>query len=96
MTESPSLDWLLDDLVARVPSARQAVVLSVDGLLTGSSSNMPIIEAEHLAAVAAGFSGSPGQPVGTFRGGAVRQTIVEMESASSSSPPPDTVPAMPC
>jgi predicted regulator of Ras-like GTPase activity (Roadblock/LC7/MglB family) len=81
MTETPSLDWLLDDLVGRVPSARQAVVLSVDGLLTGSSSNLPTTDAEHLAAVAAGFSGLARTAGRHFRGGAVRQTIVEMETA---------------
>ncbi len=81
MTETPSLDWLLDDLVGRVPAARQAVVLSVDGLLTGQSSNLPKTDAEHLAAVAAGFSGLARTAGRHFHGGAVRQTIVEMESA---------------
>jgi len=81
MTDTPSLDWLLDDLVTRVPSARQAVVLSVDGLLTGSSTNLPKADAEHLAAVAAGFSGLARTAGRHFRGGPVRQTIVEMESA---------------
>jgi predicted regulator of Ras-like GTPase activity (Roadblock/LC7/MglB family) len=75
------LDWLLDDLIGRVPSARQAVVLSVDGLLTGSSSNLAKQDAEHLAAVAAGFSGLARTAGRHFRGGPVRQTIVEMESA---------------
>ena len=32
-----SLGWLLDDLISRVPSARQAIVLSVDGLLMAAS-----------------------------------------------------------
>jgi uncharacterized protein len=81
MTDTPSLDWLLDDLVGRVPSARQAVVLSVDGLLTASSSNLPTTDAEHLAAVAAGFSGLARTAGRHFRGGPVRQTIVEMETA---------------
>jgi len=81
MTDAPSLDWLLDDLVGRVPPARQAVVLSVDGLLTASSSNLPTTDAEHLAAVAAGFSGLARTAGRHFRGGPVRQTIVEMETA---------------
>jgi uncharacterized protein len=81
MTDTPSLDWLLDDLVSRVPAARQAVVLSVDGLLTGASSNLARADAEHLAAVAAGFSGLARTAGRHFRGGPVRQTIVEMESA---------------
>ena len=81
MTDTPSLDWLLDDLIGRVPSARQAVVLSVDGLLTGSSSHLAKQDAEHLAAVAAGFSGLARTAGRHFRGGPVRQTIVEMEAA---------------
>ena len=81
MTDTPSLDWLLDDLVARVPAARQAVVLSVDGLLTGASKTLARSDAEHLAAVAAGFSGLARTAGRHFHGGPVRQTIVEMESA---------------
>ena len=82
MTDTPSLDWLLDDLVDRVPAARQAVVLSVDGLLTGSvRQSGRSTDAEHLAAVAAGFSGLARTAGRHFRGGPVRQTIVEMESA---------------
>lgn len=80
MTEAKSLDWLLDDLVGRVPSARSAVVLSVDGLLTGASGNLPTTEAERLAAVAAGFAGLARSAGRQFHGGPVRQTIIEMES----------------
>ena len=35
---SGELDWLLDDLVARVGEVRHAVVLSNDGLAVGASS----------------------------------------------------------
>jgi predicted regulator of Ras-like GTPase activity (Roadblock/LC7/MglB family) len=81
MTDAVSIDWLLDDLVERVPAARQAVVLSVDGLLTGKSGSLATTDAEHLAAVASGFAGLARTAGRHFRGGAVRQTIVEMESA---------------
>ena len=81
MTDAVSTDWLLDDLVARVPAARQAVVLSVDGLLTGKSRGLDRTDADHLAAVAAGFAGLARTAGRHFRGGPVRQTIVEMESA---------------
>ncbi|WP_353853534.1 roadblock/LC7 domain-containing protein, partial [Nocardia sp.] len=30
-----SLDWLLDDLIERLPDVRFAIVLSTDGLLLG-------------------------------------------------------------
>lgn len=75
------LDWLLDDLVARVPTAKQAVVLSVDGLLMGSSDGLSRDDAEHLAAVASGFSSLARGAARRFNGGPVRQTIIEMDAA---------------
>jgi predicted regulator of Ras-like GTPase activity (Roadblock/LC7/MglB family) len=81
MTDAPGADWLLDDLVDRVPAARQAVVLSVDGLLTGKSHALSRTDAEHLAAIASGFAGLARAAGRHFRGGPVRQTIVEMEQA---------------
>jgi predicted regulator of Ras-like GTPase activity (Roadblock/LC7/MglB family) len=75
------LGWLLDDLVERVPTARQAVVLSVDGLLMGASEGMSRDDAEHMAAIAAGFSSLARGSGRHFDAGPVRQTIVEMESA---------------
>jgi predicted regulator of Ras-like GTPase activity (Roadblock/LC7/MglB family) len=74
------LDWLLDDLLERVPAARHAAVLSSDGLLTGASAGLSREDAEHLAAVAAGFQSLARGAGRRFGGGAVRQTIVEMES----------------
>ena len=76
-----SLGWLLDDLVQRVPSARQAVVLSVDGLLMGASQGVSQADAEHMSAIAAGFQSLARGASRHFQAGAVRQTIVEMESA---------------
>jgi predicted regulator of Ras-like GTPase activity (Roadblock/LC7/MglB family) len=75
------LGWLLDDLVARVPSARQAVVLSVDGLLMAASQGLSREDAEHMSAIAAGFQSLSRGAGRHFQGGPVRQTIVEMESA---------------
>ena len=49
-----SLNWLLDDMVQRVPGVQQAIVLSTDGLLIGRSSNVAQEDAEHLSAVASG------------------------------------------
>ena len=78
---SDGLGWLLDDLVERVPSASKAVVLSVDGLLMGSSRGLPRDEAEHMAAIAAGFQSLARGTTRHFNAGPVRQTVVEMESA---------------
>jgi predicted regulator of Ras-like GTPase activity (Roadblock/LC7/MglB family) len=76
-----SLDWLLDDLVERVPAAQQAVVLSADGLLMGSTSGLAREDAEHLSAMAAGFQSLAKGASRHFGTGPVRQTVVEMESA---------------
>ena len=80
-TDTGSLDWLLDDLIERVPAAHQAVVLSVDGLLMGASEGMSREDAEHMSAVAAGFQSLARGTGRHFGGGKVRQTIIEMESA---------------
>ncbi|GGM76726.1 roadblock/LC7 domain-containing protein [Dactylosporangium sucinum] len=75
------LNWLLDDLVGRVPAVRQSVVLSVDGLMMGASRGLTQEDAEHLSAVAAGFQSLARGAGRHFGGGPVRQTIIEMESA---------------
>ena len=75
------LTWLLDDLVARVENARQAVVLSADGLLIAGSTGLSREDGEHLSAVASGFQSLARGAGRHFGGGAVRQTIIEMESA---------------
>ena len=75
------LGWLLDDLIERVPSARQAIVLSVDGLLMGASKALSREDAEHMSAIAAGFQSLARGAGRHFNAGVVRQTIVEMESA---------------
>jgi predicted regulator of Ras-like GTPase activity (Roadblock/LC7/MglB family) len=82
MTETNSLqglDWLIDDLVKRLPGADRAVVLSADGLLIGRSANLAREDGEHLAAVASGFQSLARGTGRHFGGGAVRQTVVELE-----------------
>lgn len=81
MSNPASLDWLLDDFVERVPAAQRAIVLSVDGLLMGGSRGMEQADAEHMAAVAAGFASLSRSAGRHFRAGPVRQTIIEMEEA---------------
>lgn len=80
-TSSANLSWLLDDLVDRVPTAHQAVVLSSDGLLMGASKTLSREDAEHLSAMAAGFQSLAKGASRHFGAGPVRQTIIEMESA---------------
>ncbi|MGN9812740.1 roadblock/LC7 domain-containing protein [Micromonospora sp. BQ11] len=79
--QSGDLDWLLDELVERVPPARQAVVLSADGLLLGASAGQDRSDAEHLCALASGFASLARGASRHVVGGPVRQTVVEMESA---------------
>jgi predicted regulator of Ras-like GTPase activity (Roadblock/LC7/MglB family) len=75
------LNWLLDSLVNQVAQVRQAVVLSSDGLLVGASNGLSREDAEHLSAVAASFQSLARSAGRQFGGGAVRQTIVEMDHA---------------
>ncbi|GIE87953.1 roadblock/LC7 domain-containing protein [Actinoplanes regularis] len=79
--QSANLTWLLDDLVERVPTAQQAVVLSADGLMMGASAAMNREDAEHLSAMAAGFQSLAKGASRHFDAGQVRQTVVEMEEA---------------
>ena len=79
--QSAHLTWLLDDLVERVPTAQQAVVLSADGLMMGASAGISREDAEHLSAMAAGFQSLAKGASRHFGAGPVRQTVVEMESA---------------
>ncbi|MER8182158.1 roadblock/LC7 domain-containing protein [Kitasatospora sp. NPDC094015] len=82
-TAQPSgdLDWLLDELVGRVATLRHAVILSSDGLATGVSTGLGREDAEHLAAVAAGFHSLAKGAGRHFRVGGVRQTMVELDEA---------------
>jgi predicted regulator of Ras-like GTPase activity (Roadblock/LC7/MglB family) len=81
MSTGGQLDWLLDDLVTRVTQIDQAVILSRDGLAIGASGGLSHEDADYLAAVAAGFQSLARGAGRHFGGGAVRQTVVEMDAA---------------
>src|ERR1700755_2483548 len=81
VNQGGELSWLLDDLVRRVPQVDQAVMLTQDGLAIGASAGLSREDAEHLAALAAGFQSMARGAGEHFGGGRVRQTIIEMESA---------------
>ncbi len=81
MRQRAQLDWLLDDLVARVAEVTRAVILSRDGLAIGASATLTREDSEYLCAAAAGFQSLARGTSQHFGGGAVRQTVVEMESA---------------
>jgi predicted regulator of Ras-like GTPase activity (Roadblock/LC7/MglB family) len=80
VSRGSELDWLLDDLVARVVDIRKAVILSRDGLAIGASAGLSRADADHLSAAAAGLQ-SLARGVGRhFGSGLARQIIIEMES----------------
>jgi predicted regulator of Ras-like GTPase activity (Roadblock/LC7/MglB family) len=75
------LSWLLDNLVNQVEHVQQALVLSRDGLVVAASRGLTPEESEYLSALAAGMQSLARGTGRQFRGGEVRQTIIEMESA---------------
>ena len=75
------LDWLLSSLTETVDHVEQAVILSSDGLVLGLSPGLAQEDAEHLAALAAGVQSLARGAGKRFRGGNVRQTIIEMDAA---------------
>jgi predicted regulator of Ras-like GTPase activity (Roadblock/LC7/MglB family) len=79
-TQPGQLDWLLDDLVRRVAHITKAVILSQDGMALGASDTLGRDDAEHLAALAAGFQSLARGASQHFGGGTARQVIIEMES----------------
>ena len=75
------LGWLLDDLVRRISEVSKAVILSQDGIALAASQTLERDDAEHLAALAAGFQSLARGAARHFGGGSgVRQTIIEMEA----------------
>ncbi|MFC9664066.1 roadblock/LC7 domain-containing protein [Nocardia sp. NPDC127606] len=73
------LDWLINDLLGRLPGSENAVVLSADGLVIARSRDMSREHSEHLAAMASAL-GSLARGVGDqFGKGRVQQTVVELE-----------------
>jgi predicted regulator of Ras-like GTPase activity (Roadblock/LC7/MglB family) len=80
-TDTGQLSWLLDNLVNQVEHVEQALILSTDGLVVASSRGLTREDGEHLSALAAGLQ-SLAQGAGLhFRGGSLRQIIIEMEKA---------------
>jgi predicted regulator of Ras-like GTPase activity (Roadblock/LC7/MglB family) len=75
------LSWLLDNLVTQVEHVEQAIVLSRDGLVVAASRGLATEDGEHLSALAAGVQSLANGAGRHFRGGQVRQTIIEMEKA---------------
>ena len=75
------LSWLLDNLVNQVEHVQQALILSRDGLVVAASRGLTQEDGEHLSALAAGVQSLARGTGLHFKGGEVRQTIIEMEQA---------------
>lgn len=75
------LDWLLDDLVRRIPGVRHTIVLSADGLLLARSDGIEAADAEHLAAMGSALHGLARSAGERFAAGPIRQTVVELADA---------------
>lgn len=73
------LGWLLEQLLARTPKTRHALLLSGDGLKVCHTNELSVDQADQLAAISAGMQSlSQGASVefGDGRGG-VRQSMTE-------------------
>jgi predicted regulator of Ras-like GTPase activity (Roadblock/LC7/MglB family) len=80
-SDARNLNWLVSSFVGRVPGAREACVVSSDGLLIAVSDGLDRSSADRLAAVAAGMLSIAKGGATPIGGGRVHEVIVEMEQA---------------
>ena len=79
LEDERNLDWIVSKFVEEVPSAAHAILVSADGLLMAASSSIPAERAEQVAAVSSGLASLAVGAARLFDGGAVLQTVVEMQ-----------------
>ena len=73
------LHWLIGEFADRVPSVAHAIAVSADGLPLAFSAGLAQDRADHLAAVTSGLTSLTQGASRVFEGGAVSQTVVEMQ-----------------
>jgi uncharacterized protein len=73
------LSWLLTNLIERVPAIAHAIVVSSDGLPLACSEDFPTDRADQLSAITSGLTSLTQGASRMFEGGAVTQTVVEMQ-----------------
>ena len=78
-TDERGLDWVVSKFVDEVPNTAHAILVSADGLLMAASASIPDDRAEQVAAVSSGLASLAVGAARLFEGGAVLQTVVEME-----------------
>jgi predicted regulator of Ras-like GTPase activity (Roadblock/LC7/MglB family) len=76
--EAENLNWLINDLVDRVPGIAHVIVVSADGLLIVKSDGIPDDRADQLSAVSSGLVSLTRGAARCFDADEVRQTVVEM------------------
>ncbi|MGH3739155.1 MAG: roadblock/LC7 domain-containing protein [Micromonosporaceae bacterium] len=74
-----SVGMLLASLVARTPGLAHAVLLSAQGVPVATSSALPQVRAEQLAAIGAGLLSLADGTARCMSAGLTRQVIVEMK-----------------
>ena len=74
-----NLNWLVSRFVEEVTDAAHAILVSADGLLMAESQSIPGERAEQVAAVSSGMASLAVGAARLFEGGAVLQTIIEMQ-----------------
>jgi predicted regulator of Ras-like GTPase activity (Roadblock/LC7/MglB family) len=74
-----NLDWVVSRFVEEVPTVAHAILVSADGLLMAASTSIPEDRAEQVAAVSSGLGSLAVGAARLFDGGAVLQTIIEMQ-----------------
>ncbi|MCW2944933.1 MAG: Roadblock/LC7 family protein [Actinoallomurus sp.] len=79
MNSRQDLSWLVTNFVERVPRVAHGVVVSSDGLPMAYSDGFPADRVDQLAAIASGLTSLTQGAARIFEGGAVTQTLVEME-----------------
>ncbi len=76
-----NVNFLVNNLVEKVPGVTEAVVVSSDGLPIAASAGLDRDGIDRFAAVASGLIGLAYGAAGRFGGGAVTEVIVEMEKS---------------
>jgi predicted regulator of Ras-like GTPase activity (Roadblock/LC7/MglB family) len=79
--EARNLNWLVSNFVDGVPGVRDSVVVSSDGLVVAMSDGVERVDADRLAAVAAGLQSIARGASSPLRAGALVEIIVEYDEA---------------
>lgn len=78
-TEAANFNWLLGNFVKSVPGVRHTLVVSADGLLMAMSEGLDRTSGDQMAAIVSGLTSLTRGAARQLGGGAVRQSIVEMD-----------------